>query len=63
MKRTQHSRQMFLDSLEKKYRKKIQLHAFKQENKELKQQLAAMRGQRVSRFRGSRIDLYDLATR
>lgn len=61
MMRKQYNRHVFLDSLERKYRKKIQLHAFKEENKELKRQLAAMRGQKVSRFERPRLDAYDLS--
>lgn len=44
MKKTQHDRRAFLDRLEKKYIKKVQLHAFKRESDALKQQLSAMRG-------------------
>lgn len=47
MNKTQHDRRAFLDRLEKKYIKKVQLHAFKRESDALKQQLLAMRGTSV----------------
>ena len=43
MKRTRQDRKALLDRLEKKYIKKIQIHAFKRENEQLKKQLSAMR--------------------
>ena len=44
MKKTYRERRAFLDRLEKKYMKKVQLHAFKRENDLLKSELTAMRG-------------------
>lgn len=56
MKKTRHDRKVFLDQLEKKYIKKVQLHAFKRESDALKNELVAMRGARVSQ-----VDRYDNA--
>lgn len=57
MKKTQHDRRALLDRLEKKYIKKVQLHAFKRESDALKQQLSAMRGSRVAQFEEFESDL------
>ena len=60
MKRTRHDRKALLDRLEKKYIKKIQIHAFKRENEQLKKQLSAMRGMKASHlFRKASLD-FDL---
>ena len=60
MKRTRQDRTALLDMLEKKYIKKIQIHAFKRENEQLKKQLSAMRGMKASHlFRKDSLD-FDL---
>lgn len=60
MKRTRQDRKALLDRLEKKYIKKIQIHAFKRENEKLKKQLSAMRGVKASHlFRKDSLD-FDL---
>ena len=60
MKRTRQDRKALLDRLEKKYIKKIQIHAFKRENEQLKKQLSAMRGVKASHlFRKDSLD-FDL---
>lgn len=62
MKKTHHDRRALLDRLEKKYIKKVQLHAFKRESDALKNQLIAMRGSRASQFEeldGELLDLHD----
>ena len=60
MKRTRQDRKALLDRLEKKYIKKIQIHAFKRENEQLKKQLSAMRGGKASHlFRKDSLD-FDL---
>lgn len=59
MKKTYQDRQAFLDRLEKKYIKKVQLHAFKRESEILKQQLSAMRGRRASQVDDIESDLFD----
>ena len=60
MKRTRQDRKALLDRLEKKYIKKIQIHAFKRENEQLKKQLSAMRGMKASHlFRKDSLD-FDL---
>ena len=60
MKRTRQDRKAPLDRLEKKYIKKIQIHAFKRENEQLKKQLSAMRGVKASHlFRKDSLD-FDL---
>jgi|GEM_PF-6715568 len=50
MKKNHYERRALLDRLEKKYIKKVQLHAFKRESDILKHQLSAVRGASVSRL-------------
>lgn len=60
MRKTHRDRKALLDRLEKKYIKKIQIHAFKRENEQLKKQLSAMQGVKVSHlFRTDSLD-FDL---
>jgi len=60
MKKTQHDRRALLDRLEKKYIKKVQLHAFKRESEQLKHQLTSIRGTSVSRLDELDSDLYEI---
>ena len=60
MKKTHYDRRALLDRLEKKYIKKVQLHAFKRESEQLKHQLSAIRGSDVSRFEDLDSDLFDI---
>ena len=57
--KTQHDRKAFIDRLEKKYIKKVQLHAFKRESELLKHQLNAMRGVRLNNLGGQSFDILD----
>jgi len=47
MKKTHQDRQAFIDRLEKKYIKKVQLQAFRRESEQLKNRLTAMRGANI----------------
>lgn len=60
MKKTHYDRRALLDRLEKKYIKKVQLHAFKRESEQLKHQLSAIRGRSVSRLDDFDTDLFDI---
>lgn len=60
MKKTHYDRRALLDRLEKKYIKKVQLHAFKRESEILKHQLSEMRGRSVSRMADNDTDLFDI---
>lgn len=59
MKKTHHDRKALLDRLEKKYIKKVQLHAFKRESEQLKHELNAMRGMDVERIHGRDFDFFN----
>ena len=50
MRKTQQHRKANVDRLEKKYVKRVQLHAFKRENKTIKQELHAMQGMNLGRL-------------
>lgn len=58
--KTHRERRAFLDRLEKKYIKKVQLHAFKRENEVLKHQLSSMRGMSVPQLHGRDSALFDM---
>ncbi len=60
MKKTHYDRRALLDHLEKKYIKKVQLHAFKRESEQLKHQLTAMRGSSVDRFYDRDSESFDM---
>ena len=60
MKKSNYDRRAFLDHLEKKYIKKVQLHAFKRESERLKHQLLAIRGKNVTRRDELDADLFEL---
>lgn len=60
MKKTHHDRRALLDRLEKKYIKKVQLHAFKRESDLLKNQLSAMRGSSVTHLSDETSELLDM---
>jgi len=60
MKKSHYDHRAFLDRLEKKYIKKVQLHAFKRESEQLKNQLSAMQGRKVSLFDDPDTDLFDI---
>jgi hypothetical protein len=51
VKKSHRDRREFLDRLEKKYIKKIQLQAFHQENEQLKRSLLALRGRDTTSLR------------
>jgi len=51
MRKAQSERRALIDRLEKKYIKKVQLHAFKRESEALKQRLSAMRGTSIRQLR------------
>ena len=61
MKKTHHDRKALIDRLEKKYIKKVQLHAFKRESEQLKHELNAMRGMKVGRVRSRDFDFFDVS--
>lgn len=60
MKKTHYDRKALLDRLEKKYIKKVQLHAFKRESDLLKHQLSAMRGSSVSKLEDESPELLEM---
>ena len=59
MKKTQQDRKAFIDRLEKKYIKKVQLHAFKRESEALKNELQGMRGMSIKRLKARDFDFFD----
>lgn len=61
MKKTHQDRKELIDRLEKKYIKKVQLHAFKRESEHLKHELNAMRGMKVGRVRARDFDFFDVS--
>lgn len=63
MKRTHHDRRAFIDRLEKKYIKKIQLRAFRHESEMIKNELNALRGADTRRMRSREFDLFDISDR
>lgn len=62
MKKTQFDRRAFIDRLEKKYIKKVQLHAFKRESELLKQKLTALRGTSIRQLHEFDSELLDMPT-
>lgn len=61
MKRTQHDRREFLDKLEKKYMKKVQLQAFRRESEQIKRHLNAIRGYHPRRLQQDARNLLDMS--
>lgn len=59
MKKTHRDRKALLDRLEKKYIKKIQLHAFQHESDIVKNRLNAMRGMDIDHLKGQGLDIFD----
>jgi len=61
MKKTHQDRKALLDRLEKKYIRKVQLHAFKRESEQLKNELNAMRGTSISQLQNQDFDFFDIS--
>lgn len=61
MKKTHYDRKALIDRLEKKYIKKVQLHAFKRESELLKNELHTMRGATMSQLKNNDFDFFDLS--
>ena len=61
MQKTHQDRRALLDRLEKKYIKKVQLHAFKRESEQLKHELKAMRGTSIRQLKNRDFDFFDIS--
>lgn len=61
MKKTHQDRKALLDRLEKKYIKKVQLHAFKRESEQLKHELKAMQGTSIRQLSNRDFDFFDIS--
>ncbi len=60
MRKNRTNRQAFIDRLEKKYMKKIQLQAFHSESQQLKQRLGSLSGSNLRTWRRGDMDLMDI---
>ncbi len=60
MRKNRTNRQAFIDRLEKKYMKKVQLQAFHSENERLKRQLESLSGSNLHTLRQADTDLMDI---
>lgn len=60
MRKNRLNRQAFIDRLEKKYMKKVQLQAFHNESQQLKHRLDALSGSNIQAWRQGDTDLMDI---
>lgn len=60
MRRTRNNRRAFIDRLEKKYMKKVQLQAFNHESEQLKHRLESLAGSNLRTWRQGDMDLTDI---
>jgi hypothetical protein len=63
MNKTHYDRKAFIDRLEKKYIKKVQLRAFRHESEMIKNELNALRGTKARRMDGQDFEFLDLGDR